>query len=151
MPEYTEQIIDRELRVSLYDDDSFASAEYRKRVQVLRDGEPAGKPEWQPAPITQEALQILLGEASVTQRDHVTRVEAQCLQMRADHAAELAALKQAHAEALASAEAARQQVIAEANATIQEQNTAAAALRSQNAQLAARVQELESLIAAEPT
>ncbi|WP_135210355.1 hypothetical protein [Vitreimonas flagellata] len=140
MPDYTEQVVDRELRVSLYIDGSFASAEARKRVQVLRDGETVGQPEWQNEPISQEALKTLLGDAAVEQRGHVERVEAQVLQMRADRAAELSALRETHSAALTAAETARQQVIAEANTIIEAKNVALELAR-------ARISELEAALA----
>ncbi len=90
-----ERVLDREVRVSLYDNESFASAEYRKLVQILRDGEPVGMPEWRPAPITQDALKALLGDAAVIHRDHVAQVEQQMRELRLAHRAEIEALMQA--------------------------------------------------------
>lgn len=147
MPEYTEQIVDRELRISLYDNEAFASAEYRKRVQVIRDGEPVGKPEWQPAPITQEALQALLGEAAVTHRDHVTQVEAQIRELRITHAAELQALRDQAMAAANSAAKAHEDFVAEANAAIAERNAALQQQAQTITQLNLRVAELDAVVA----
>lgn len=153
MPQYAEQIIDRELRISLYDNEAFASAEYRKRVQILRDGEPVGAPEWQNSTITQEALKGILGDAAVAHREHVSKVEAQIVQMRLDHASELVALRQQATEASMTAERKREDLIAEFSAALAERNATIQAQQEMLRQLSSRVAEFEqaAAVSSEPT
>ena len=110
MAELTEEIVDREIRISLYLDGTFASAERRNRVQVLRDGQAVGAPEWHSEKVEKpEELQAFLGETAVTHAANVKALSdahiekrnawmAEKEQMQAQHAATVAELQALLAE-----------------------------------------------------
>lgn len=106
MPTYGEIVKRPEVRVSLYEDGSFASAQMLVVTQATRDGEKfGGRVERWERIEDQAALIALLGEAAVTQRAHVDAVEKKIQDERKAKADEHAELVRQHAAAMADKEA----------------------------------------------
>ena len=84
-----------EVRVSLYADGSFDAAYREQIVRIVEDGTTVSETrEFKPF-TNRDELVAALGEAAVSQREHVDAVEAKLREERAAWAAEIAALTEA--------------------------------------------------------
>lgn len=82
----------KEIRISLYEDGSFASAKVMVAKRPIVEGVPWGTPELDWVDLDEGELSKIsdmIGRGVVEQRGHVDRVESQVIEMRRSHRAEV--------------------------------------------------------------